>query len=90
MCIPGRESVGNPATGLLQGRKAERCKATFVQAHTNSRSFPYFNESDRAGMYGEIHQARPAVPRIKDYRPFLDCNDCIGGYNNYNAKNKIE
>lgn len=31
-----------------------------------------------------------AVPRIKDYRPFLDCNDCIGSYNNYNAKNKIE
>ena len=40
-------------------------------------------------MYGEVHEARPAISRIKDYRPFLDCNDCTGSDNDYYIKDKI-
>ena len=84
-CIPGREFIGYPATGLLQAGKTERSEAAVVQTGTDPRPFPYFHEPDRTGMYSEIYQARPIVSRIKDYRPFLDCNDCAGSNNNNNA-----
>ena len=60
-------------------------EAAVVQTGTDPRPFPYFHEPDRTGMYSEIYQARPIVSRIKDYRPFLDCNDCAGSNNNNNA-----
>ena len=69
--------------------KRKGSKTAVVQTNSDTRSFPYFDESGRTGMYGEVHEARPAVSRIKDYRPFLDCNDCTGSDNDYYIKNTM-
>ena len=69
--------------------KRKRSETTAVQTDADSRSFPHFHEFDRTGMYGEVHQARPTVPRIKNYCPFLDCDHRAGSHNDYNAENKV-